>query len=374
MKAFSRFLAIVLTLAVLPLASFAEADTSMPFAKLEGDAKNEQIIDWFNESYGWMTVANGHWSSDPKDQISDEELEKLFSMTTKQQNAVHWTPWYFVVVKDVDEQRKIMGDMWGEPEDMATEGTVTVLVMADQILTKEEGHVSDYDNLYMPTNFAYFDSGLTCGLMGVAAAALGYKTHYFGSINGEYAPKDLADGKYQSLSRYIKDDYMRVWGFPSSEGELKKYPVAGNCVFLAAIVIGKEAQDEGVETWGTNHYRPNNWIIWDGVPNEEPSPAANKAPSADETKQEEGNYKELIGTGEGFGGQMQVKVTMDGDKIIAVEVLSNGETAGVSDKAFEEIPKAIVEANSTDVDVASGATFSSNGIIEAVDDALSKME
>ena len=368
MKTLSKIMALVLVLAVMPLAAFAE------------DTKNEELIDWFNESYGWMTVANGHWSSDPEDQISDEELEKLFSMTVKQQNAVHWTPWYFIVVKDVDEQRKIIGDKWGDPNDMATEGTVTVLVMVDQILTEEEGHVSPYENFYIPTDLAYFDSGLTCGLMGVAAAALGYKTHYFGSINGEYAPEDLAGGKYQSMSRYIKDDYMRVWGFPSQEGDLKKYPVAGNCVFLAAIVIGKEVKGEGVETWGTNHYRPDNWVIWDGVPNEEPSPAAAlkepakeepaEEPAAEEPAEQEAGA--LIGVGDGFGGEIKVKVTMDGDKIAAVEILENSETAGISDTALEEIPKAIVEANSADVDTVTGATFSSEGIIEAVKDALSK--
>ena len=174
------------TMALLPVLAIAE----------EASFDASGLIDWFNESNTWMTVANGHWSSDPADQITDEELAKVFSMAVKQQNAVHWTPWYFVVVKDVDEQRKIIGDAWGDPNDMATEGTVTILVLADQILTKEEGHVSDYDGYYMPTTFAYYDTGLTCGLMEVALASLGYQTHYFGTINGEYAPMDLADGKY----------------------------------------------------------------------------------------------------------------------------------------------------------------------------------
>lgn len=69
-------------------------------------------------------------------------LEKIFSMATKQQNAVHWTPYYFIVVKDVDEQRGLIDNYWGPVEDMATEGTVTIIVMADQILTQEQGHVT----------------------------------------------------------------------------------------------------------------------------------------------------------------------------------------------------------------------------------------
>ncbi len=227
----------------------------------------ESVIDWFNESPYWMTVANGHWSKDAADRISDKDLEKAFTMATKQQCAVHWTPYFFIAVKDVEEQQKLIGNAWGAPEDMATEGTVTILVMADQILTAEEGHVSPYEGYYMPTTFAYYDAGLTCGLLEVALAALGYNTHYFGTVNGEYAPSDLAEGKYQSMERYVKDEYSRVWGFRSAyNDEIDEdyvYPVKGNCVFVAAIVVGKPEASETIETWGTNHARPNNWAIWD---------------------------------------------------------------------------------------------------------------
>ena len=61
------------------------------------------------------------------------------------------------------------------------------------------------------------------------------------------------------------------------------------------------------------------------------------------------------------------------DQISKIEVLSHGETAGVSDPAFETIPDAIIAAQSTEVDAAAGATFSSKGIMEAVNDALSKI-
>ena len=81
---------------------------------------------------------------------------------------------------------------------------------------------------------------------------------------------------------------------------------------------------------------------------------------------------EYIGEGEGFGGTIKVKVTVDGDKISKIEVLSHGETAGVSDPAFETIPDAIIQAQSTDVELASGASYSSQGIIDAVKAALSQ--
>ena len=82
---------------------------------------------------------------------------------------------------------------------------------------------------------------------------------------------------------------------------------------------------------------------------------------------------EYIGEANGFGGPIKVKVTMDGDKIAKIDVLSHGDTPGICDKAFAAIPQAIIDAQSTQVDVAAGATFSSKGIMAAVEDALSKV-
>ena len=82
---------------------------------------------------------------------------------------------------------------------------------------------------------------------------------------------------------------------------------------------------------------------------------------------------EYIGEAEGFGGPIKVKVTMDGDKIAKIDVLSHGDTPGICDAAFNTIPQAIIDAQSTQVDVAAGATYSSKGIMAAVEDALSKV-
>ena len=78
----------------------------------------------------------------------------------------------------------------------------------------------------------------------------------------------------------------------------------------------------------------------------------------------------LTGTANGFGGPITVSVTMDGDKITAVEIVSNSETIEIAGGALEQIPAAIVAANSPDVDIVSGATYTSNGIINAVKNAL----
>ena len=84
---------------------------------------------------------------------------------------------------------------------------------------------------------------------------------------------------------------------------------------------------------------------------------------------------EYIGTGVSeIGGEVKVKVTMDGDKIAKIEVLSHNETAGVSDPAFAAIPDAIIAANSTEIDTVTGVTKTSEALIAAVNDALSQIQ
>lgn len=80
---------------------------------------------------------------------------------------------------------------------------------------------------------------------------------------------------------------------------------------------------------------------------------------------------QFIGKGTGKGGlPMVVRVTKDGDKISGIEILEHYETLGLVDKCLEQMPQRIIAAQSTDVDVITGATMTSIGIISAVADAL----
>lgn len=77
------------------------------------------------------------------------------------------------------------------------------------------------------------------------------------------------------------------------------------------------------------------------------------------------------GSAQGFGGVINVKVTVDENKITEVKAEGAKETAGIGSKAIEQLPAKIIEANSADVEVVSGATYSSNGIISAAKTAVS---
>lgn len=103
--------------------------------------------------------------------------------------------------------------------------------------------------------------------------------------------------------------------------------------------------------------------------------AAGSAPSVSKVS-ESGKWKDGIytGSGKGFGGTISVKVTVKDGKISAIDVTSaSGETASYFSKAKGIIPK-MISGQTTNVDAASGATYSSNGIITAVRNALSKAE
>ena len=84
----------------------------------------------------------------------------------------------------------------------------------------------------------------------------------------------------------------------------------------------------------------------------------------------EAKTETLEGKGNGFGGLITVTVTRKDGKITDVKAIGDQETQGIGSQAIEQLPQAIVKANSTDVDNVSGATFSSQGIKDAVNNAL----
>ena len=103
--------------------------------------------------------------------------------------------------------------------------------------------------------------------------------------------------------------------------------------------------------------------------------AGGSAPSVSKVS-ESGTWKDgtYTGSGKGFGGTISVKVTVKDGKIKSINVTSaSGETASYFNKAKGIIPK-MISGQTTNVDAASGATYSSNGIIKAVRNALSKAE
>ena len=88
----------------------------------------------------------------------------------------------------------------------------------------------------------------------------------------------------------------------------------------------------------------------------------------------EGGYKDgtYQGSGTGFGGTITVQVTVSGGKIASIDILSaSGETGSYFASAKGVISR-MISGQTPNVDAVSGATYSSNGIIQAVQNALAK--
>lgn len=78
----------------------------------------------------------------------------------------------------------------------------------------------------------------------------------------------------------------------------------------------------------------------------------------------------------GKNGELYVEVGYSNGKITSVEVTNHSEDDSRSEvsEALTKIPEEIVSSNSTDVDVVSGATTTSQAIMDAVDAAISFAE
>lgn len=87
-----------------------------------------------------------------------------------------------------------------------------------------------------------------------------------------------------------------------------------------------------------------------------------------------GSWKDGTWEGEatGYGGPIRVSVVVSGGKITSVGVLSHDLEDDAYYSMAEAVIPEVIDAQSTAVDTVSGATFSSNGILGAIDDALGK--
>lgn len=96
------------------------------------------------------------------------------------------------------------------------------------------------------------------------------------------------------------------------------------------------------------------------------SSGAGNVGSVSEGVFEDGTY---TGSAYGYSGTTKVRVTVQDHKITSIDILSYGDTTEYFNKAKAVISK-MISGNTTNVDAVSGATYSSNGIINAVRNAL----
>lgn len=79
---------------------------------------------------------------------------------------------------------------------------------------------------------------------------------------------------------------------------------------------------------------------------------------------------EYEGKGVGYNGNIKVKVTVSGGKITAIEILKTDDDEEYFYDAKKKVIQEILDRQTAEVDAASGATSSSDGIMKAVKNAL----
>lgn len=80
--------------------------------------------------------------------------------------------------------------------------------------------------------------------------------------------------------------------------------------------------------------------------------------------------EDYTATAKGFGGDVTVTLTIEDGKLTNVQAEGPDETAGIGTMAIEQLPGAMVERNSVEVDAVASATVTSTAVLAAAADAL----
>lgn len=146
--------------------------------------------------------------------------------------------------------------------------------------------------------------------------------------------------------------------------KIKVYAPLGVSLVIAACVV---ISLSGYQTKASEPSKDKKQQVSDRVTDTETENAAEDTQTATGSFElADGVYK---GSATGFSGPVTVAVTIMDKKITSIDILSSTD-----DEAFFNRAKAVIDriiaSQSFDVDVVSGATYSSNGIIGAVKNAL----
>ena len=200
---------------------------------------------------------------------------------------------------------------------------------------------------------------------------------------------DVEDGEYEGSANgfggritvkvTVKDKVIKAIDIMSAPGETASFFSKAKGVIDA--ILSSQSTDVDTVSGATYSSRGIIAAVKNALYGTESTaaPVSNGVPSGKSPKDvgkvdESGEYKDgtYTGTGIGFGGEIKVQVTIKDGKITAIKVLdASKETKKFFDKAVKILDD-MIAAQTPDVDVVSGATYSSNGLIEAVSNALAK--
>ena len=320
-----------------------------------------QFLTWYEEESPWRSPVNRGaptgwvtgFSEDPAHRPSYESIETIMNFASLAMSARARTPWYMVVVTDYQTQALLhQADAPGVPR-AVSEGTIKVLIFSEWLL---------YDELRTDTvkNFfpreGYINSGILSAYVNMAAIALGYSVRQYMSLS-HAGP---AMGERWTEVEFLLDGRHYTWG---STGESFS---AENMRFANSLVIGRLNPE--IEAGTTVAQRPHNWSLWD--PALSPTVLTPRVPRGAITIADiaSGVY---TGTARGYNGPITVQVTVANGAITNITVVDHQETPAFLNMAVEGVvPQIMANQRLHGIDAVAGATVVSEGIVNAVADAL----
>ena len=133
------------------------------------------------------------------------------------------------------------------------------------------------------------------------------------------------------------------------------------------------AENKGsVESIGNGEEKSDSALEASGDKASANSTAASSDSKAVDANSASGTYKdgEYLGKASAYNGNVEVKVTISGGRITAIDIVKTKDDEDYFFDAQKKVIPEILEKQSTDVDAVAGATTSSEGIAHAVEKAL----
>lgn len=151
------------------------------------------------------------------------------------------------------------------------------------------------------------------------------------------------------------------------------------CIIVLVLVLGSEIKKNPVlkneasanSSQHTESTVENNKTQVNDKQNSSTENNQSSSNNSSDSSSSDSKYKDgtFTGSAQGYNGNIKVSVVVSGGKITSIDVLESTDDEEYFVKAKGLINE-IISSQSTDVNVVSGATYSSNGIINAVANAL----
>jgi len=320
-----------------------------------------QFLTWYYEEGHWRSPVNrgagNDWttgfSENPADRPTYADIETIMNFASLAMSARARTPWYSIVITDYETQALLsQADAPGVAR-AASEGTVKILVFSEWLLHDELR--TDTVKNFFPRE-GYINAGILSAYINMAAVALGYSVRQYMTVSAASPPL----GERWTELEFLMDGRSYTWGSTGQSFNTQ------NMKFANALVIGRlnPAVESGVTVAG----RPHNWSFWDpaGTPAELSSRQALGAIVV-------ANLADGVYTGAAlaYNGNIHVRVTVASGRITGIEITEHSETTAFLNMAVGGVIPQIMENQRVHgIDVVTGATAVSEGIINAVGNAL----